>query len=327
MEQSTPETEHPWVRRSRRTGRPLIFAHRGGAGLAPENTRPGFERAHALGVDGFELDVHVSRDGEVVVIHDADLRRTTDRDGRVSALSADELSRVDAGFHFQPASDVTAADVSRFPFRGRDVHVPRLRDLLAAFPDELFIIELKGTHPIVALRTVAVVREANALDRVCFGGFSGKVLNAARVGTDRGSAIQRRDPRVCTSASREQTRWSLYGSWMHVPMRWVRSQGVRAFQVPEMAGNTRVVSPRFVEMAHAAGLLVQVWTVNEEADMQRLAAWGVDGLITDRPDRALRLWPRTAEAHPSPPAAASPNPRTHPAAAAAGSRQSGTTTR
>jgi glycerophosphoryl diester phosphodiesterase len=342
METPTPETEHPWVRRSRRAGRPLIFAHRGGAGLAPENTWPAFEEAHALGVDGFELDVHVSRDGEVVVIHDADLRRTTGRDGRVSAMTADELSQADAGFRFTPSDPPVAVGMgearastpaaSAFPFRGRGVKIPRLRDLLAAFPDELFIIELKGTHPRVALRTLAVVREANALDRVCFGGFSGTVLKAARFGTDVRSSLHRRDPHVCSSAGREETRWALYGSWIHVPMRWLRSRGVRAFQVPEMSGNTRVVSPRFVEMAHAAGLLVQVWTVNEEADMRRLAEWGIDGLITDRPDRAMQLWPSAAstvavEAGPSRPAAASPSPQPHPAAAGAASRQSGTTTR
>src|SRR6185369_4702245 len=92
----TPETDHGWVRRARPAGRPLIFAHRGGAGLAPENTFPAFEQSHALGVDGFELDVHVSRDGEVVVIHDDDLVRTTGSRGTVSALTADQLSLEDA---------------------------------------------------------------------------------------------------------------------------------------------------------------------------------------------------------------------------------------
>src|SRR6185295_8504429 len=142
MATATPETEHGWVRRARPAGRPRIFAHRGGSGLAPENTWPAFEQAHALGVDGFELDVHVSRDGEVVVMHDADLYRTTDAQGLISSMTADELSLVDAGFKFtSPVSPL------QFPFRGRGVRIPRLRDLLVAFRDELVIIELKGTHP------------------------------------------------------------------------------------------------------------------------------------------------------------------------------------
>lgn len=276
MATAIPETEHGWVRRARPAGRPRIFAHRGGSGLAPENTWPAFEQAHALGVDGFELDVHVSRDGEVMVMHDADLYRTTDAQGLISSMTADELSQVDAGFKFtSPASPL------QFPFRGRGVRIPRLRDLLVAFRDELVIIELKGTHPIVAERTFAVVRETDSLDRVCFGGFSWKMLRTLR----------KLDPRACSSASREETRWALYGSWLHISPAWARALGVRAFQIPEMAGATRVVSPQFLEKAHAADLLVQVWTVNEEADMRRLAEWGVDGLITDRPDRARQLWP------------------------------------
>ena len=310
MGKSTSAAEHPWVRRSRAIGRPLIFAHRGGSGLAPENTWPAFEQAHALGVDGFELDVHVSRDGEVMVFHDADLRRTTNRSGRVSTMSADELLQADAGFHFNGDgfNGLNGAGLNgtgTFPFRGRDIRIPRLRELLAAFPDELLIIELKGTHPVVAERALAVVREAGALDRVCFGGFSWRMLRALR----------RLDPRACSSASREETRWALYGTWVHLAPVWARWVGMQAFQVPEMAGNTRVVSPRFLDAAHTAGLLVQVWTVNEEADMRRLADWGVDGLITDRPDRARALWPAAAI-----PAAAG-------AAAAAALRQSGTATR
>src|SRR3569832_2003497 len=104
--------DHPWVARARRAGgRLTAFAHRGCAGLRPENTRAAFAHAASLGVDGCELDVRLSRDGEVVVIHDATLERTTDADGPVSALTADELGRVDAGFRFKPEDG--------FPWRRR----------------------------------------------------------------------------------------------------------------------------------------------------------------------------------------------------------------
>jgi glycerophosphoryl diester phosphodiesterase len=278
MAQRTRDAEHAWVRRSRAVGRPLVFAHRGGAGLAPENTWPAFEHAHALGVDGFELDVRLSRDGEVVVIHDPDLGRTTNAQGRVSALSYDELSRADAGYHF--TTDGT------FSFRGRGVRIPKLRDLLVAFRDELFIIELKGTDPLLARRALEVVRDTGADDRVCFGGFSLRMIRELR----------RLDPEACTSACREEGRMALYASWLRIAPRWAKYQ---AFQAPELSGNTRVVSPNFVRLAHSVGLLVQVWTVNEEADMRRLIDWGVDALITDRPDLARQVLPI------APPAAAS----------------------
>jgi glycerophosphoryl diester phosphodiesterase len=258
--------EHGWVTRCRPRGRPLVIAHRGGAGLAPENTMAAFDHAAALGVDGVELDVRLSRDGEVVVIHDAALDRTTDATGPVAARTAAELGRIDAGARFEREGQRA--------FAARGLGVPRLADVLARHPSMTGIIELKGTDVAIAPAAVAVVRDAAALDRVCFGGFSDAVLRAARAA----------DPGVCTSAARREIRWALYRSYVRWPLG---DPAYRAFQVPETAEATRVVSPRFIAAAHRAGRLVQVWTVNDPADMRRLADWGVDAWITDRPDLAL----------------------------------------
>jgi glycerophosphoryl diester phosphodiesterase len=274
---SSRKTEHPWIQRARAAGRPLVFAHRGGAALAPENTLAAFTRAHALGVDGFELDVRLSRDGEVMVIHDADVDRTTNGKGRVSALKADELRSLDAGCRFKDSRQREA---------GEDTRIPRLRDVLARFPDELLIIELKGANPALPPRAFEIVREAGALDRVCFGGFQRHMLIGVRRCGRRHTSDHPAMPVVCSSASREETRWSLYRSWVRLPWPW---RPYDAFQVPEISRGTRVVSPEFVRVAHARGLLVQVWTVNDELSMQRLLEWGVDGLISDRPDLALRV--------------------------------------
>lgn len=258
--------EHPWLTRCRPNGRPLVFAHRGGAGLAPENTMAAFDAAAELGVDGLELDVRLSRDGDVVVLHDATLERTTDGVGPVTALTADELARVDAGARF----DRDGAS----PFRALGLGVPRLADVLARHRDLPLIIELKGTDPAIAHAAVAVVRRARSLERVCFGGFSDGVLRAARAA----------GPEVCTGAATGETRWALYRSYVRWPLG---RPAYVAFQAPETSGSTRVVSPRFIAAAHRAGRLVQVWTVNAPEDMRRLAAWGVDGWITDRPDVAM----------------------------------------
>jgi glycerophosphoryl diester phosphodiesterase len=262
-------TEHPWVARARRAGgRLTVFAHRGGAGLRPENTRAAFAHAAALGVDGCELDVRLSRDGEVVVIHDATLERTTDADGPVSALTAAELGRVDAGHRFDKDAG--------FPWRGRGEGVPRLADVLGAHPAMPFIIELKGTDPAVADAATALVAKAGALERVCFGGFSDVTLAAAR----------RAQPAACTSAATEEIRRALYKSYVWWPLGRVAYQ---AFQVPETSGGTRIVSKRFIRQAHRGGKVIHVWTVNTADDIRRLAAWGVDGVITDVPDRALQF--------------------------------------
>ncbi|HEX5473399.1 MAG TPA: glycerophosphodiester phosphodiesterase [Vicinamibacterales bacterium] len=252
-------------------GRPQVFAHRGGSALRPENTLAAFDHGLALGADGLELDVHLSRDGIVVVHHDAMLDRTTDGHGPLAALTADELARLDTGFHFTPASRR-----GTFPFRGQGIGVPALRDVLRRYAQAWFIIELKQNDPALARRTVDELRAAGAVERAAVGSFGTRVLRAVRAS----------EPRLVTGASREETRWALYASWC----RWrVRHPPYDAFQVPERAGGTRVVSERFVDYAHRNGVAVQVWTVDEEADMRRLLEWGVDAIISDRPDVAVRV--------------------------------------
>jgi len=229
--------------------RPLVFAHRGGSALAPENTIQAFDNGLRLGADGIELDVRLSRDGVVVVHHDRTLERTTGLSGPVAMRTGAELSR--AG-------------------------VPALADVLTQFPRARVIIELKINRVELAAAAVDVAGQSGALDRVCFGSFGYRVLRAVRTLA----------PAAATSASREEVRWALYRSWCRWPVSRV---GYAGYQVPEIAGRTRVVSPRFVECAHRSGLGVQVWTVDAEADARRLLGWGVDALITDRPDIIVPL--------------------------------------
>jgi glycerophosphoryl diester phosphodiesterase len=132
-------------------------------------------------------------------------------------------------------------------------------------------VELKVNSAEMARSVVAVVRAARAIDRVCLGSFGGTVLRAARA----------LEPAMATSAAREEVRWALYRSWARWPIMRAAYSG---YQVPEWSGRTRVVSPRFVADAHRARLAVQVWTVDTAEDARRFLDWGVDGLITDRPD-------------------------------------------
>ena len=260
---------------------PLVFAHRGGAALRPENTILAFDHGLALGADGIEFDVHLSRDGVVVVQHDKTLERTTNGTGPIAAKTADELARLDAGYHFRPPSPgearpASAGQTALHPFRGLTGGIPRLTDVLARYPHARFIIELKVNVPELAHKTIDAVRAAGAVERTSLGSFGTRVLRAARA----------YEPAIRTGASQEETRLALYRSWVRWPVRHPR---YRDFQVPEVSGSTRVVSPRFVRYAHDAGVEVAVWTVNEEADMRRLLGWGVDGIISDRPDLAVRV--------------------------------------
>jgi glycerophosphoryl diester phosphodiesterase len=224
--------------------RPLVFAHRGGALLAPENTVAAFDNGLSLGADGIELDVRLSRDGTAVVHHDATLDRTTQLHGPVAARSTDELAAAD---------------------------VPTLRSILLRYPAARVIVEIKGRSQALARAVIEDIRATDAVDRVCVGAFSRKPLREVR----------RLEPALATSAAREEVRWALYRSWCGWP---VMNAPYAGYQIPELAGTTRVVSPRFVDYAHRAGLGVQVWTVNSEIDAEKLLGWGVDALITDRPD-------------------------------------------
>ena len=245
------------------SNRPLVFAHRGGADLAPENTVNAFDLGLALGADGLEIDVHLARDGVAVVHHDRTLDRTTNLHGPIAAQSSAELARADAGYAFRRGD--------AFPFRGRGVSVPTLAEVLARYPSIPIIVELKTSSPVLARVTVDTVRRVDAGKRVCIGSFSWRALHAVRS----------LDPALATSASREEVRWALYRSRLGWPVRRVSYGG---YQVPEWSRSTRVVSPRFVGAAHQADLAVQVWVVNSPADAHRFLEWGVDALITDRPD-------------------------------------------
>jgi glycerophosphoryl diester phosphodiesterase len=244
---------------------PFVVGHRGGAGLAPENTMAAFECGRTAGAHGFELDVRLTRDGVVAVIHDATVDRTTDATGAVDAFAFDDLRRLDAG-----ARCVDAAGES---WAGRGVTIPALHEVLDRFPNVPFIVEVKGGDERAGLAALEVVRRAGALARVCFGGFSRTVLDA----------IRRGEPDAVTSAARIEGRVALYQSWIGWPLT---RKAFRAFQVPEVAQGHRVVTPRFIRAAHRGRLPVHVWTVNRAEDMRRLLGWGADALITDRPDLA-----------------------------------------
>ncbi|MER5772466.1 glycerophosphodiester phosphodiesterase family protein [Streptomyces sp. NPDC001985] len=226
---------------------PLAFAHRGGAADGTENTAAAFRRAASLGYRCFETDVRTTADGRMVAFHDATLDRVTDARGRLDRL---------------PWSRVRRARVA-----GREP-LPLFEELLEEFPGARWNIDIKADSAVAPL--VELVRRTGAWDRVCAGSFSeGRVARAARLA----------GPRLATS----------YGVRGALALR-LRSLGLPAAlragavcaQVPERQGGVRVVDRRFVRAAHARGLQVHVWTVNDPARMRALLDLGVDGIMTDR---------------------------------------------
>ena len=245
-----------------------MFAHRGGRALGPENTLTALDLGLAAGADGLEFDVRISRDGVPVLHHDPDLDRCTNARGPIESLTVAELARVDAAYWFDEANG--------YPMRDRAIGVPTLAEALARYLGPPLIVEIKVGTAEAARRVVDVIRREDAVARVCIGSFSLVALETVR-------AVE---PRIPTSAAREEGQWSLYRTWVGLPLG---TTPYRGFQVPERAGRLKVVSRRFIRAAHRAGLPVQVWTINDERDMWRLLDWGVDALISDRPDIAVRV--------------------------------------
>ena len=238
---------------------------------------PALDNGLRVGADGIEIDVQLSRDGIPVVIHDPTLDRTTDHTGPVRALTADALARVDAAYHFE-------LDGMR-PFRGHGIGVPRLGDVLSRHPGTRVIIEIQGASPDLARAVGACVRKADAVERVCVGSFHASTI----------AVIRTEFPEIATSASQPEAQWTLYRSWLRWPFTSARPYC--AFQVPEFAGRMRVVSRNFLRSVHREGHVLQVWVVNERADIWRLLDWGADGIISDRPDVAVATRNEWVKAH------------------------------
>ena len=249
-------------------GAPLLIAHRGGSALAPENTLAAFRRAvEWWRADLLEIDVQPSRDGEAIVIHDPTVDRTTEGTGPVSSFTVAELERLDAGYRFTPDGGTT------FPYRATDVRLSTLREVLQALPHTRVNVEIKDGRAQQAVWDT--VHDLHAVHRVLIA--AGDRNNRARFRVYGGP-----------QSAGAQDMYAFYGLHLARASRlW--TPGVDAFQMPEERGGKQVLTPRMLAELQARNVAVHVWTINEPRDMRRLLEWGVDGVITDRPDRLAAL--------------------------------------
>lgn len=249
-------------------GSPIrVIGHRGAAAVAPENTLPSFRHASDVGADAVELDLHCSRDGHLVVIHDDTLQRTTNGKGDVEIRTLEELRALDAGFRFTPDGGRS------YPYRDRGVRIPTLPEVLAEIGDLLVVAEVKSRRAGKAMGEW--LRDSPERDRILVGGFEREDVEPA------GRHARWR------CAYQDELRWYVLLGKIGLGRRF--APDVDAAMVPERRRLIRIVSRRFVRRAHADGLGVFVWTVNRPEDMRRLLAWGVDGLVSDAPGRARRV--------------------------------------
>ena len=269
-----PAAPSVWTER-----RVIAYAHQGGAWEGPSSTLHTIAAALAAGATGIELDVHATRDGRLVVCHDATVDRTTAASGAIATLTYEELAGLDNAFWWAPGADVTPGlDDEAYPFRGRapDDHrfgFALLEEVLEEFPTTVLNLDIKQTAPVVPPyeeALVALLRRFDCADRVIVASF----LDTA---TD---AFAGFGPEFATSAGTLATAEfyrAVQAEESPAPMRHV------ALQVPVSFGDVTLVDERFLGVAHALGLVVHVWTIEEESDMERLCDLGVDGIISDRP--------------------------------------------
>ena len=256
----------PLPQASAPTDWPVVFAHRGGAEVAPENTLEAFREAEALGNVVLECDVHACADGTAVLMHDRTVNRTTDGSGRVVRQSTADLQRLDAGHGFTP-------DGRTFPWRGRGVRVPTLAELYETCPDCPVAIELKADHRGSARAVWRAIEAAGAQGRTLVAANDTTTIRRFRAAS--GGTVP------TAAAIWEFAGFVLLAALgLHLCCR-LPYQGL---QPPDTFLGLRILTPWLVERAHEAGLRVDVWTIDDEADMRRLLAWGVDGIMTDRPD-------------------------------------------
>lgn len=249
--------------------RPAVFGHRGASGELPENTVAAFERALAQGADYLETDIHRTRDGRIVVAHDSDVARMTDGSGHLESLSWSEVQHLDAGHGFSPDEGQT------FPERGGPHRIPLLEEVFDRFPHARINLELKASDPMLAADTLALIREHDREERTLVAGAEDETLALLRAEIDRTGIA----PAV--------------GASVGDVLAFVRSAldgkappaGPMVLQVPPDFGGQPLVTEAFVAHAHAHGLFVHVWTINDTTEMARLLDLNVDAVMSDFPGR------------------------------------------
>ena len=266
-----PVAPHPWFTARPGEHRPLVFAHQGGEGIRPSNTLLAFRHAVELGADVLDTDMHMTKDGALVLMHDETVDRTTNGQGAIRDLTLAQIKQLDAGYRF------TTDNGQTYPYRGQGITVPALEELFQAFPDKRYGVEIKQTPPEIAVPFCALIRRYGMQGKILISSFRQANMDAFR----------RECPEVATSATEDEVR--VFYALSLLGLSAAYTPGYHSLQVPESSGGIHVLTPRFIAAAHSRGLAVQPWTINEEADLRRILALGVEGINTDYPDRLLAL--------------------------------------
>jgi glycerophosphoryl diester phosphodiesterase len=254
--------------------RPLVIAHQGGDRLWPGNTLYAFENAVAIGADVLEMDAHITNDGHIVLMHDEEVDRTTEGTGLIEDLTLTELKKLDAAYIW------TNDDGKTFPYRGQGIDVPTLDEVFQQFPHMRYLIEIKLTENPIDIPLCDLIRAYNLQEKVMIASFHDEAMQRFRNSC----------PEVATSASRgEVTRFVLLGKAFLSGLTAPQYESIQPPYDPRQSMNIPIMTERFIREAHAKNIKVEPWTVDDPALMKQYIDWGVDGIITDRPDQMIQM--------------------------------------
>jgi glycerophosphoryl diester phosphodiesterase len=249
--------------------RPLVIAHQGGDGVWPGDTMYAFENAVRIGADVLEMDAHITKDGQIVLMHDEKVDRTTDGTGLIEDLTLDQLKQLDAAYQWSKDNGET------FPYRGQGIQVPTLEELFQKFPQMRYVIEIKLTANPIDKPLCELIRKHDMQDKVVIASFHDQAMRNFRETC----------PEVATSASRgEVTTFVLLGKVFLNGLVAPRYESIQPPYDPAESKNIPIMTKRFIREAHAKNLAVEPWTVDDPELMKQYIDWGVDGIMTDRPD-------------------------------------------
>ena len=262
-----PIPDHPYFKPDKF----LVMAHRGGRSLGPENTVYTFKRAVELGTDVLEMDLQTTKDGALVILHDREVNRTTNGKGAVDSFSLSDLKKLDAGYRWSPDN------AGSFPLRSRGVAIPTLAEVFNAFPDTRMNIEIKSSQVNTIGDLCRIIRDHGMSKKVLVACF-----DAGKLGEFRSLC-----PEVATSTGASEAAVFYWLQWARMESAY--SPSAQALQIPEAYRENRIATQRFLDAAHARNMRVHVWTVNDIESMQRLLELGVDGIMTDYPQRLVNI--------------------------------------
>jgi glycerophosphoryl diester phosphodiesterase len=254
--------------------RPLVIAHQGGDGIWPGDTLYAFEQAVEIGADVLEMDAHITKDGQIVLMHDEEVDRTTDGTGLIEDMTLDELKQLDAAYKWSNDDDKT------FPYRETRIQVPTLEEVFQRFPQMRYVIEIKLTQNPIDRPLCELIRTHNMQDKVMIASFHDAAMQNFR----------KTCPEIATSASRTEVRnFVLLGKAFLSGLLAPQYQSIQPPYDHKESMNIPIMTERFIREAHAKNVKVEPWTVDDPELMKRYIEWGVDGIMTDRPDLMIEV--------------------------------------